>query len=408
VSIFNPAIHGGSLPGALLDNTLKALGMFTWRGDDIARHNLPGRPVFDPLLGALFLAGVGLAAWRARRGPTYGLPLIWTAVMLLPTVLAEDTPHFLRGVGVLPVIALFPALALDALWQAGGRWRPPAGALARAGAALALGLAAALTGRDYFARYGPAADTSYLFQAAAAELARAANVYTAGAPDQQALVDQRFWDSFASVRFLLRPTPQVQFYVEGQRPPSASAPLLLLAWPYEALPEATLALPAGALIEPRPGPLYRGDLETSPYPLYAHYTAEPCPAALCAGPALAEFEGGLRLLTAEAAAQPDGLALELTWQAPQAPWKDIQVFAQAWAAGEMIAQADGPLGTELYPSAWWPAGAVVRETRWLSATTEPGVTVRVGMYDLTSLARYRRLDPGAGGQADYVEIVPEE
>src|SRR5262249_51806332 len=128
VSILSPTINHGDVWGTLFHNLFAALGMFFVRGDSIARHNLPGRPVFDPLLGLAFVAGVGLALAAARRRhPAAILILVWTATLLLPTILAEDTPHFLRAVGVLPVIFIFPALALDATWQAAehslGRWQ---------------------------------------------------------------------------------------------------------------------------------------------------------------------------------------------------------------------------------------------------------------------------------------------
>src|SRR5689334_24193582 len=46
---------------ALADNVLLNAGMFVWRGDDTIRHNLPYRPVFDPLVGVFFCLGVDLS-----------------------------------------------------------------------------------------------------------------------------------------------------------------------------------------------------------------------------------------------------------------------------------------------------------------------------------------------------------
>ena len=114
VAIWSETIHQGDPVGTALRSGLSALGMFTWRGDGIWRHNVPGRPVFDPLLSIAFITGaiLSIARWRSR--PALALSLIWVAVMTLPTALAEDAPHFLRGVGVLPVVVLLPALALDA------------------------------------------------------------------------------------------------------------------------------------------------------------------------------------------------------------------------------------------------------------------------------------------------------
>jgi 4-amino-4-deoxy-L-arabinose transferase-like glycosyltransferase len=126
VSVLNPAINGGDLAGTLLRNVAAGLGMFNWRGDDIARHNLPGRPVFDLLLGAAFLAGVFRLGWQAlsERRLSGALLLAWVGTLLLPTILAEDTPHFLRAVGVLPAVCLVAASGLDWLWAARGQWAP--------------------------------------------------------------------------------------------------------------------------------------------------------------------------------------------------------------------------------------------------------------------------------------------
>lgn len=419
VSVFNPDINRGDLVGTLFHNLSAALGMFVWRGDDIARHNLPGRPVFDPLLGLAWLVGVALAlrAVWVRRSLAHGLLLIWTGVMLLPTVLAEDAPHFLRSVGVWPLIAAFPALALDWLWavdrraagdrdansrRAAGPWRAW---VARGACLAALAAGLALTTRDYFGRYASAADTGYLFQAAATELAETANVYLAGAPQRQVYVDQRYWDSFASVRFLLSPSSRSHRFGPAGLPAPLAAPALVIAWPYDDLRSVAANLPEGGLIQPNPGAQYRGDLEAVPYALYATYEVEPCTPARCGQPALAEFEGGVRLLAAQPASEAGGLRLELTWQAPLAPGRGIQVFAQALAGDAITAQADGPLGTELYPANWWRAGETVVETRrfrWAGGAAPAGTQVRIGLYDPINNTRYPRTD----SELDFIIVTP--
>ncbi len=95
------------------------------------------------------MSGVLICLRRFRRSPAAAFCLIWVGVMLLPTLLAEDTPHFLRAVGVWPALAFLPALGLEA----GTDWlarRAPRFALP----ALTLILAASLglTVRDYFVR----------------------------------------------------------------------------------------------------------------------------------------------------------------------------------------------------------------------------------------------------------------
>lgn len=388
VSVLNPAIHQGDLAGTLLRNTGAALGMFTWRGDDIARHNLPGRPVFDPLLGAAFLAGVGVLGWqvyRQRRLPA-ALLLAWVGVLLLPTVLAEDTPHFLRAVGVLPAACLVAAAGLDWLWAAPGR-----AARLRQGLVVGALLAGGLwTTRDYFRRYAPAPDTAYLFQSAAADLA--GDLRDFSAEGAAVYADRRYWDQFASVRFLAGDAAQVVWY-DGVPAPATAAPAhtTVLAWPYEPVAPVLAAFPPEWVLRAEPGPLYRGDLEPAPYPLYAVFDLRP---AELPRP-LARFESGLSLLACDLA--PDG-RLELLWQAEQAPGRDWQVFAQALEGEVVIAQADGPLGGDLFPNRLWRAGQVVAETRSLSLPAEgdwSAITLHVGLYDLASGARLPRVDgPG--------------
>jgi 4-amino-4-deoxy-L-arabinose transferase-like glycosyltransferase len=129
VSIFSPEVNGGDFWGTLARHTAEALGMTIWRGDAILRHNAllnyeavlavddpAGRPVFDIFMAGPFLAGLGWCLWNWRRAPAAAL-LLWQAVMLLPTILAEDTPHFLRAAGVLPGMVFFPAIGLALLWN---------------------------------------------------------------------------------------------------------------------------------------------------------------------------------------------------------------------------------------------------------------------------------------------------
>ena len=141
------SILSGGL-GALWANVGKVLGMFHLAGDPARWRNLPGRPVFDPLTGLLFLGGLALAlraAWHGERGPA--LALAWLAVLLAPTILADQAPNFSRAIGVLPIVWLFPAWALA--WVTGGVARilgggdgmdaPGEGTVAREGGAGARG-----------------------------------------------------------------------------------------------------------------------------------------------------------------------------------------------------------------------------------------------------------------------------
>ena len=409
VSIFSPAINGGDPWRALGRHTLDSLGMFVWRGDSIARHNLAGRPVFDPIMGLAFLGGLSLCLRSFRRSPAAAFCLIWVAVMLLPTLLAEDTPHFLRGVGVWPMLAFLPAVGLEAGYSWLARRALP---LARLALGLVLGLSLGLTLRDYFGRYARDPVTAYYFQSALADLAGEAR--TARQEGAAIYLDRRFWDQFASLRFLLQDGPDLRRFDEGEPLRPDPAPLVsLFIWPYEAVAPSLGALPEGALIEASPGPLYRGDLEPSAYVLYYRYLAskqedtECLRDTLCPDEPLGCFQEGICLQAAKIGGNPrTGESLiELTWFASGAPHQDYYVFLHARAGDDLLAGEDGPPASGLYPTSWWRPGDRVRETRIvaLPVPAEPAnFRWRIGVYDPATGLRLTRIENGL----EWIELRP--
>ncbi len=398
VSIFNPVINGGDLWGTLFHNLGAALSMFVWRGDDIGRHNLPGRAVFDPLTGAAFLIGVGWAVWRVfkQRNRASALALIWVGGMLLPTVLAEDTPHFLRAVGVLPMACLFPALGIEAIMS----WleRRSRRALGAILAGLIVVAGGGLTVRDYFGRYVHDPNTAYLFQSAAADLARSVQAVTQNEGD--AYLDRRLWENFPSLWFLIPPAER-QVIFDHQNPPTSPSPGAIFVWPYEEPRQALSGITPGMMIVPGVGPLARGDLEPEPYSLYSVYELR-----LYRGRrvVLAEFQAGLQLLEDKDLTEQG--QLRLLWYTETAPVKEFHVYAAAFVDDVLVAQADGPLGTSLYPSAWWRAGEVVLETRTFDLPADirwADVTrLQIGVYDPNTGQRLLRTDaPG-----DTIDLSP--
>lgn len=114
----------------IVGSAQRVAGMFLVAGDRNPRHNVPGRPVFDPLVGALF--AVGLVGSVARLGDpgrsrpdrpcrVYLWSLLWWLALILPTALSIDSPHFHRTAGGLPPTCLFVGLGADWLCDATGR-----------------------------------------------------------------------------------------------------------------------------------------------------------------------------------------------------------------------------------------------------------------------------------------------
>ncbi len=116
VFVGNPRVSGGNpILKSILALFANVLQFFiAGLGDRDWFYNLPGRPVFDLLTGALAIIGVIYLAqrWRNRR---YLFLLLWWPVMMIPTFLAVDRiPALPRALGVLPGVYFFPAVGA---WQ---------------------------------------------------------------------------------------------------------------------------------------------------------------------------------------------------------------------------------------------------------------------------------------------------
>jgi len=410
VSVFSPAISGGDPWGTLARHAARtALGFF-WRGDFIARHNVPLRPVFDPLTAAAFLAGVVLAVRSARRSPAHALVLIWTGVMLLPTVFAEDAPHMLRASGVLPVLFFLPALGLEALYARlallGRRWLAPAAV----SLVLVLG---ATEGIWRYARHLQSPAAYYQFEAGAAALAAEANAYLGvgwrgegfGAPDgnpvpgRAVYVAPRLWRDWASLRFLAAPAEaRGLFHADvAWSGYAAAGDVALYLWPFEEDAAALELLPRDRLIVAREGAQERGDLEAESRLLYVSLHTEPLPAAP-AGPE-ARWEEGIDLLGHRVETLEDGrLAVDLYWRAEQPLGRGYTVFVHLWEDDILLTQHDGPAAGGYYGTERWRPGDVVLDRHLLSLPTgyDPErQRVQVGIYWWETMGHLSLLD-GAG------------
>lgn len=128
VSILNP-----NLPHSpfyyLARNIALTLIMFNAYGDANWRHNISGNPFFDPVTGILFLMGIIASLFIFFKAGSLVLGkkdrsfqktflvnstiLAWLGIMLGPMIISEEgIPHFLRSIGIMPIIFLFPALGL--------------------------------------------------------------------------------------------------------------------------------------------------------------------------------------------------------------------------------------------------------------------------------------------------------
>jgi hypothetical protein len=98
---------------------------------------------------------------------------------------------------------------------------------------------------------------------------------------------------------------------------------------------------------------------------------------------LATFAGSFDLLAWVYDHNPGELGLTLWWRATAAPETDYTIFVHLLdAAGNVIAQADGPPNDGLSPTGIWQPGDVVLDThRFPPGTVVPeGGRIRVGAY----------------------------
>jgi len=379
VSILSPAINGGDVWGTLWRQTGAALGMFLWRGDAILRHNPAGRPVFDLFMAAPFLIGLGWCVWHWRRMAAAAL-LLWLGVMLWPTILAEDAPHFLRAVGVLPAALLLPALGLGWLWS----WGRLATWLRQALVVALLGGSLLLTVRDYV-NYSQQAEVAYLFETAVTDLAVMINQEKG--ETAVFLDEERFWKKYPTLRFLA-PAERIHlFQPESGLPLDITTEMAIYAWPFAEPVFMEPLLTPPLLISVQEGSLARGDLEVEAYPLFVRYGL--IPAATM--PPLADFGDEVSLYKFEVNESETGkVQVELVWGAQTAVPTDRVRFIHLVGPDGLIAQVDGPPGQGYWRSEWWQPGLFLQESYTLplpATAVSSGYQLHIGWYEGGALAR---------------------
>ncbi|MGD1996192.1 MAG: glycosyltransferase family 39 protein [Anaerolineae bacterium] len=414
VSVFNPLINRGDLAGTLLRHLGRTLEMFFVQGDTIPRHNLPGRPVFDPVLGLMMLVGVAWAIAQARGRLAPALLLVWVGVMLMPTWLAEDAPHFLRAVGVLPLLAVLPGLGIEGLW----RWLERRGratwGIACALLVLMIGLGS--TTYDYFIRYPGQEEARYFFEEAATSLAADVNDFLgSGWPGEgwavqaqdpplgrQAFVEWRLWEEWTAVPFLISAEGAVSTQPADLSP--AGEATLLILWPYGEYERRLELMPYPARIQVWQGPSARGDLDPAPFTAYVAFAAEPVTERGIQP--LARFERGIHLVEATARSRNGTWQLELVWEATSQVDADYTVFVHLLDGTTTVAQADGDPAEGYYPTSMWRIGDQVVDLHTLVPPGEPSEepNLRVGLYLRSTLERLAVVDADGRPVDDGVSL----
>lgn len=370
----------GTVPGApwqtWLLNVGRVIAGFFWQGETHLRHNLPGRPYLDLLQRLLFVGGLGVALYHRRR-PQAVFLLLWLGVMLLPSVLSGDAPHFGRLIGAAPPAAILIALgATTLLTQVAARTSWPRWAMVLIAAALFLP-SLAWTTRDYFVAYANHPDLARDFYLADWEMGR----YAAQQPPDAALYLAPAQEEMATIYFALQDSDRLRSFSEGGMLVPAgfagqSALYLLRPGQDATIDNLAMMFPTVA-----PGPPQDGftPLEV-PTDAPRQWPEAATPVTIGA-----EFQ----LNGASLDETDDGLMATLVWQALRPQDRDLTMFVHVLADdGTLVAQTDRPPAG--YPTTEWRPGEIITErvAVTLPAGLPPGdYAVTTGFYYLPTLER---------------------
>jgi 4-amino-4-deoxy-L-arabinose transferase-like glycosyltransferase len=374
----------GTVPGkpwlTWLGNVGRVFRGLFWQGEYHLRHNLPGRAYLDPIQALFFLLGLGGLLRPAKedrpfRGPpdAHLFLLLWLVVMLLPTILSGDAPHFGRMTGVAPVVAIL--IAAGAVWLAErlSKHLSPRFALLIPVLFLA---STGLTFRDYFSRYAGHPDLEKAFYVSDWQLGR----YAAAQPPETSMYLTPTQEEMATIYYALagqRDRIQSYYGPGGIIPagrPGSPAVYFLRPGDNDTLQRLVEYFPAGML----------GQEEWDYIPFHVPADA---PRVRAEHPADVSWAGQIRLLGWSQRPTDGPLVVALYWQAEAAMDRSYTAFVHLLDSnGSLIAQLDRPPAG--YPTSDWRPGEVVVDSYAvrLPPALAPGTySLETGFYYLPTL-----------------------
>lgn len=369
------AVEGRAWLTWLLNIGRTMRGLF-WLGETHLRHNLPGRPYLDGVQAVAFVVGI-IATVRRKLQLRAVFLLLWLVVMLLPTIMSGDAPHFGRMTGAAPVVAIFIGLGVFYIARV---FNCQLSIVNCQGAMMVMLVAAStfFTTRDYFGRYAAHPQLETDFYLADWNLGQ----YAAAQPSDTSIFLTPTQEEMATIYFALAGDDKRigSFAGAGSLIPLAppQRPTLYLILPSQTnrladlqqmLPDLIIGaerdnfipalLPADA---PRPQPQY---------------------------PVTHSWDNQIQLLGWSEDENEQGLMITLFWQAGAKMTRDYTAFVHVLGEnGEPIAQLDRqPDG---YPTSDWRPGEVIidRYVIQLPADLLSGTyNLQTGFYYLPTLER---------------------
>ncbi len=365
-------------------NALRTIMAFVVQGSAENLHNLPGRPLLDPLLGVFFIIGLAVCVIKHRFAH---LVLVSSVVILsLAVVLTESAPLTRRWTEVFPLVAIIVALGLMAVIN----WltdrmpdrRGQIGAAVLAGVVLFVG--AGWSVADYF---GPYASNPQLFWEYDSGITQTADQLR-GQPATRFFLTP--YDRFYEVVRLTQAEEQrapIQSYngmactLFPKQTTAVTEWLVVTEKDQHTLPLLKQIYPAGQVV-------WRLD---SPVGTYARAWQVPAGETAnfeIARSSNANFADRAQLIGVElpATAKPgDTIKLRLAFENRQLLDRLYKVFVHLTGLdATVVAQADRALCAMSLNEADWRPGDVLVEDYELTvpADTSPGeYSVRIGFYD---------------------------
>jgi len=417
-SVVTPGEGWDKAARTVLANTAKSLAMFSLRGDDDPRSNLPGRPALDAFLSIGFLLGSIRALFRIKK-TEYAFLAFWLGIMLLPTILSDYAPNYKRAIGVTPVLAILTANGILALKEGVQRFTRSKTMLNQRGVyfitLLAIGgglVGSALdTYHDYFMTWGKGDGLYYSFDVGMVSIAE----YVARLPSDEKVYLSPLRATLPTIVFTLGEKGRLKSYdgrlcqVLPDHSEGATSYLVVVREDGRSLSLLQRYWPRGDVVEEF------FDWEGGSYAVA--YRVPPGSAMVVEPqhPMEINLDDEVRLLgydlEAESYKPGQVIGLTLYWQALTDVEKDYTVFTHL--LGSYNPLTDGPLwgghdsrpGGGTYPTTVWEAGEIVIDGYGISIQTDapPGqYQLEVGMYHLATMERLPVLDDSGAIRDDRI------
>jgi hypothetical protein len=136
--------------------------------------------------------------------------------------------------------------------------------------------------------------------------------------------------------------------------------------------------------------------------------AAPSPTANSSATALAEWDNGIAMTSANMREEPDAVTLQTTWQAQSLINGDYTLFVHLLdAEGKLIAQQDQQPQGGLLPTSVWQAGELINEAIVVNVPADKAgqwTTALIGLYDPASGQRPKRMSGSAESEDDTVVL----